>query len=186
MADQYHINPESGQVSRCFARLGPCPFGSSAEHFDSAEAGRAAYEASQREELFASTLRKKPPAYGRVRVSPERLQELQQEGYSFSTDGVVTRTNVTDWREDVKVSSAPGTGPQIEVTRPEHRFYLEEVSPGKKMLVFDTWQGVLTSAEARAYSDELDYSRKIAQDAVTAAADWSRRSARACSSSRSR
>lgn len=168
MADQFHINPETGQVGKCFAKLGPCPFGEATDHFSSAEEGRAAYEASQREELFSATVRKKPPAYGRVQVSAERLQELQQEGFSFSPEGTVTYAG-TSWGTDITVTSGPD-GPQLSMpSYLNHRMTLEEPTLGTRRLYYETWQGTLTTGEAQGYADELEQSRYVAREAVAAA-----------------
>jgi hypothetical protein len=44
----YHVNPETGATGKCSATKGGCPFGSTDEHFTSAEAARAAFESSQK------------------------------------------------------------------------------------------------------------------------------------------
>lgn len=43
----YHINPETGDVGKCSAKAGNCPFGSLDSHFTTAEAARASYEKTQ-------------------------------------------------------------------------------------------------------------------------------------------
>ncbi len=43
----YHINPETGDVGRCSATKGGCPYGSLDEHYTSAAGARKAYEASK-------------------------------------------------------------------------------------------------------------------------------------------
>lgn len=43
----YHVNPRDGNVGKCNAKEGKCPFGSEEHHFTSAEAARAAFEANQ-------------------------------------------------------------------------------------------------------------------------------------------
>lgn len=43
----FHVNPETGDVSKCRASQGKCPFGSLDSHFTTADAARAAYEESQ-------------------------------------------------------------------------------------------------------------------------------------------
>lgn len=42
----FHINTETGEVGKCSAHKGKCPFGGAADHFDSALEARSAYEAS--------------------------------------------------------------------------------------------------------------------------------------------
>lgn len=42
---KFHINPETGNPGGCRAVVGKCPFGGDDEHFDTAEAARAAFEA---------------------------------------------------------------------------------------------------------------------------------------------
>lgn len=44
---KYHINRSSGETGPCRAEKGQCPFGSEAEHYETAELARQAYEASQ-------------------------------------------------------------------------------------------------------------------------------------------
>ena len=43
---KYHINPKSGEVGPCRAQSS-CPFGGIQDHYDTADAARAAYEAKQ-------------------------------------------------------------------------------------------------------------------------------------------
>lgn len=43
----YHINPESGEPKRCVARPGNCRYGADANHYDSKDSARLAYEKSQ-------------------------------------------------------------------------------------------------------------------------------------------
>lgn len=40
----FHVNPDTGDVGRCRALNGRCPFGGKADHFMTAETARAAYE----------------------------------------------------------------------------------------------------------------------------------------------
>jgi hypothetical protein len=48
----FHVNPETGDVGRCKATKGNCPFGSVEEHYASADDARSAFEASN--ESFAT------------------------------------------------------------------------------------------------------------------------------------
>lgn len=43
----FHVNPETGDVGKCRATNGKCPFGSLDSHFTTAEAARASYETAQ-------------------------------------------------------------------------------------------------------------------------------------------
>src|SRR6478735_5716445 len=43
MADRYHVN-KKGEAGKCRAEQGPCPYGSSDEHYSSAAEAQAAYE----------------------------------------------------------------------------------------------------------------------------------------------
>lgn len=42
-----HVNPETGEVGKCRATNGKCPFGGAEEHHETAQAAREAFEASQ-------------------------------------------------------------------------------------------------------------------------------------------
>lgn len=48
----YHVNPESGNVSLCKATKGGCPFGGAEEHFGSKREAQALYEAKQQGSFF--------------------------------------------------------------------------------------------------------------------------------------
>jgi hypothetical protein len=48
----YHISPTTGNPNKCGAKPGNCPFGAPAEHYESKEAARTAYEGTQGE-IFA-------------------------------------------------------------------------------------------------------------------------------------
>lgn len=43
----FHVNTKTGEVGKCEAGKGKCPFGDSKQHFTSAEAARASFEANQ-------------------------------------------------------------------------------------------------------------------------------------------
>lgn len=50
---KYHINPKTGNPSRCRAEQGGCPFGSESEHHTSIEASRKSFEERmENQELF--------------------------------------------------------------------------------------------------------------------------------------
>lgn len=44
---KYHVNTATGDAGACRAEKGQCPFGGDAQHYDSPELARAAFEASQ-------------------------------------------------------------------------------------------------------------------------------------------
>lgn len=48
----FHVNPKTGDVGKCAATQGKCPFGSLDDHFTSSAAARAAYEVSQEAKLI--------------------------------------------------------------------------------------------------------------------------------------
>ena len=48
MTEKYHINPASGEVSKCSAQVGICPFGADDNHYSTKEGAAAAYEEQMR------------------------------------------------------------------------------------------------------------------------------------------
>ena len=44
----FHVNPTTGNVSKCSAKAGKCPFGNADDHFTTSDAARNSYEESQK------------------------------------------------------------------------------------------------------------------------------------------
>lgn len=57
MAEKYHVNPETGNVARCMAYVGTCPFGGASgeeNHYDSMGAAHKGYEDQMNAHLTTS------------------------------------------------------------------------------------------------------------------------------------
>jgi len=59
----FHVNPATGEAGACSAQKGKCPFGSTDDHFTSAEAARSSYENSMATKAHAAV--SKPRGDGR-------------------------------------------------------------------------------------------------------------------------
>jgi hypothetical protein len=59
----FHVNPATGEAGACSAQKGKCPFGSTDDHFTSAEAARSSYENSMASKIHAPV--SKPRGDGR-------------------------------------------------------------------------------------------------------------------------
>lgn len=79
MASRFHVNPETGEASKCNATADNCPFGSSEEHFSNYEAAAAAAEELLSDQFTVGALKKE-----RVEVTREAAIELIQELHDAS------------------------------------------------------------------------------------------------------
>lgn len=55
----FHVNPATGEAGACSAQKGKCPFGSTDDHFTSAEAARSSYENSMAAKAHAPVSKQK-------------------------------------------------------------------------------------------------------------------------------
>lgn len=101
MSQTYHVNPTSGEASKCRASVKPCPFGGDSgteNHYDSMEEARTAYENSQEQSLIsykdtsvhnANTVitlnGRSIKTVGTVQPPEKRAQELRDSGRSAPT-----------------------------------------------------------------------------------------------------
>lgn len=69
----YHISPTTGNPNQCGAKPGNCPFGADAEHFETKDEARAAFEEKQANPIPTATSKPSSPA---VEVDPEQPDEL--------------------------------------------------------------------------------------------------------------
>lgn len=77
MSEKYHINPETGNANKCFAKPGNCRFGSDSNHYASKDEARSAYENSMAGQEFAKkkALKKNPE----LREKTEEELEIERE-----------------------------------------------------------------------------------------------------------
>lgn len=77
MSEKYHINPETGNANKCFAKPGNCRFGSDDNHYGSKDEARSAYESSMAGQEFArkKALKKNPE----LREKTEEELEIERE-----------------------------------------------------------------------------------------------------------
>ena len=77
MADKYHINPETGNPNKCYAKQGRCPFGSDENHFPTKAEARSAYEGKMAEQAVVSQKREKDAA----KDSRDVHDEAEEDGW---------------------------------------------------------------------------------------------------------
>lgn len=80
MSEKYHINPETGNANKCFAKPGNCRFGSDENHYGSKDDARTAYESSMAGQEFAKkkALKKNPEAREKTQ---EDLENEEEQAY---------------------------------------------------------------------------------------------------------
>lgn len=100
MANTYHINPQTGDVSACRATQGKCPFGSSAEHYFTPEAARRGYEISMETVPAAVTTALKPAALNAEAKTTTDAGVFEQ---------IATTGSTRTFRNLVKNPAAPGS-----------------------------------------------------------------------------
>jgi len=76
---KFHVNPKTGNPGACSASEDKCPFGDANEHYSSADAARAAYEAKQK--TFPETVRLKSLEFG-----GNTWKNVTLEGSVYQTD----------------------------------------------------------------------------------------------------
>ena len=87
---KYHISPTTGRPNLCTATKRGCPLGATeAEHYESKDAARAAYEASMAAETF-----KKPSK--EEQATPENPAEDSSLTYTFTRDRLQAAINTID------------------------------------------------------------------------------------------
>lgn len=89
----FHINPETGDVGKCEAKKGKCPFGTLDAHFTTAEAARAHYEKEQSSKpQITGTKVGEPVTYDMVaRNLPLALKALEKANRRLEKAGVSER-----------------------------------------------------------------------------------------------
>ena len=85
MDKKYHIHYGTGEVRRCKAKAGNCPFGKDAEHYSSAPEARRAFEKWM--EVQQKKFRELNDALFRA-LDPQKLESYGVAGYVSLTTGV--------------------------------------------------------------------------------------------------
>lgn len=90
--EAYHVNPNNGEVSRCQAKQGRCPYGGPEAHRSSVEAARLAYEATMRAHVLATVrqLSDSSSPRARARVQLETVHGSHLYGLARPTSDVDT------------------------------------------------------------------------------------------------
>jgi hypothetical protein len=130
---KYHINPQTGNPGACRAKE-KCPFGDTDHHYDSKEAARQAFEASNQSfpkvikaKFYRSgELTKRPAPFDDLKVTQEVFDKFKPKGIVGRSDGLFATTEVSDmarWVKGNSHSNAPYTPHEIIYHGPEPSVY---------------------------------------------------------------
>jgi hypothetical protein len=113
----FHINPKTGDSSRCSAAQGNCPFGD-AKHFDSQEEARSAYEAAMEnfskvyeKSTNTATIAKAAEEVVSIRRDEELDTHLQNAANALNEARQTgNRSEKAGWKDDAYDSVLDGAG----------------------------------------------------------------------------
>lgn len=125
---KFHINKATGNVGKCSAVKGQCPFGPDSDHFTSADAARSSYESLQSDSAVLDSARKDLEQFGE-KSSVFNLWSKIHSDFKSRTDGKRTvlvnggtaGTILTPWHgpkilQQLQVEAASADAFQIEPT----------------------------------------------------------------------
>lgn len=91
---RYHINTDTGRAGQCGAAEGNCPFGTESQHYTSAVAARAAYEASREADTFTMSL-KDMNATAKATDDHDAIAKLIESGSERTLNNLAKNQNLT-------------------------------------------------------------------------------------------
>jgi hypothetical protein len=103
MSDKFHINPETGNANKCFAKPGNCRFGSDDNHYGSKDEARSAYESSMAGQEFAKkkALKKNPELREKTPEEIEREAEAEADRAYYEQTRLVHHFDAQDLPEAI-------------------------------------------------------------------------------------
>lgn len=99
MSDKFHLNPNTGNPSRCSAKSGNCPFAGDSEHFESMEQARTHFESENADKSLESV---------------RKALKSRRDTYLPFSDNDDTKTEDVSNHTPVSSPSSPRAKPSIE------------------------------------------------------------------------